>query len=227
MLVNAQNLPCERLFANYPAPKVSFTSLDQTITSSMSVDGQSAETVMRQVIDYTNRRLYQENSFGSISNIMRYQAGTATMSMKVGDRLMDVPMPEGQDTSSFESLFDQGIVQGLPTSPTVVSCDGQQSYAGLLSGEQATITTEAPSVGTIISRVIFDVSGKPLGAVSTAMGMDMLMVFEEMTLDDQNVPVHIKLSMYQLTGEEANLLSITTTDTTSYNQPVDESLFAE
>jgi hypothetical protein len=182
---------------------------------------------MRQVIDYTNRRLYQEGNVGSISNIIRYQDGEASMSMKVGDSLMDVPMPEGQDMSSYESFFNQGLVQGLPISPTIVSCDGPQSYAGLLSGEQATITTEAPGVGTITSRVIFDASGKPLGAVSLAMGQEMLMVFEEMTQDDQSVPVHIKLSMYRLNGDEATLVSTTTTDTTAYNQPVDESLFAQ
>lgn len=223
-LIHAQALPCEGLFANYPAPKVTFTSLEQVITSSMTVNGQITETVMRQVIDYTNRRFYQESDVG-VTSIMRYADGKASMSMKVGDNFMNVPIPEDQ-AQGMDSIFDQGVVQGLPTNVTVTSCDGQQSYAGLLSGEQATITTEVPGMSSLTFKVIFGDSGKPLGSVSS-FGGEILTVFEEMTLDDQNVPVHIKMTMYRLNGDEATLFSTTTTDTTSYNQPVDEALFTE
>jgi hypothetical protein len=226
VLVNAQNLPCESLLSNYPAPKVEFTSVVQTITSSMSIDGQEVQTVITQSIDYTNRRLLQETNAMGANMIMRFVDGKASMGMKMGEEIMNVPIPD-ENAKSLEAIFDQSVIQGVPQNFTVVSCDGQQSYAGLLSGEQVTISTEVPNLGTMISKTIFDANGKALGAVTTVSGRDMLMIFEEMTLDAQNYPTHIKMSMYQLKGDEATLFTATTIDTISYNQPLDDSLFAQ
>ena len=225
-LTFAQSLPCESLFANYPVVDVPITSVQQTITSSMTIDGQEVQTIITQSIDYTNRRLLQESNAMGMNTVMRYVDGKASMGMVMGEETMNVPIPD-ENAKSLEAIFDQPVVQGLPTNYTVVSCDGQQSYANLLAGEQVTISTEVPNVGTMISKTIFDASGKALGAATTFSGQDMLMIFEERTVDAQNYPTHIKMSMYQLKGDEATLFTTSTIDTLSYNQPLDDSLFAQ
>ena len=228
VLVNAQNLPCESLLANYPAPKVEFTSVVQAITSSMTIDGQEVQTVMTQTIDYTNRRLLQETNAMGANTIMKYVDGKASMGIKMGEETMNVPIPE-DNVSSLEAIFDQPVLQGVPQNLTVVSCDGQQSHAGLLSGEQVTVTTVVPNIGDMTSKIIFSPDGKTQGAVTSVPGRsgEMLMVFEELTLDASNVPTHMKMTMYQLEGDTATLFSSTAMDILSYNQPLDDSLFAE
>ena len=228
VLVNAQNFPCESLLANYPAPKVEFTSVVQTITSSITIEGEAVETVITQTIDYANRRLLQETNAMGANIVMRYVDGKASMGMVMGEEIMNVPIPD-ENATSLEAIFDQPILQGVPQNLTVVSCDGQQSHAGLLSGEQVTVTTVVPNIGDMTSQIIFSSDGKTQGAVSSVPGRsgEMLMVFEELTLDASNVPTHMKMTMYQLEGDTATLFSSTAMDILSYNQPLDDSLFAQ
>jgi hypothetical protein len=138
-----------------------------------------------------------------------------------------VPVP-AEAASALEAVFDQGFVQGLPENYTVVSCDGPQSYAGLLEGEQATVESDIPGLGKTTSKIIFGSDGKTKGAISTIPGQgEMLTVFDTITLDSSNVPTEVVMNLYQLSGETATPLGTTTMNITAYNQPVDESLFAE
>jgi hypothetical protein len=226
-LARAQDLACESLFANYPKPTIEITSMEQTITTSSTVDGQEMQVTMSQTIDYTNRRLYQETNAMGMNTITRYSDGKASSSMKMGEETMDVPMP-AEAASALEAAFDQGMVQGLPENYTIVSCDGPQSYAGLLEGEQVTVSSDIPGMGAMTSKIIFAPDGKTSGAVSTIPNQgDMLIVFDTMTLDASNVPTEIIMSMYQFDGTNATPFGTTTINITSYNQPVDDSLFAE
>jgi hypothetical protein len=226
-LVLAQDLSCESLFANYPKPTIEITSMEQTITTSSTVDGQEMQVTMSQTIDYTNRRLYQETKAMGMNTITRYSDGKASSSMKMGEETMDVPVP-AEAASALEAVFDQGFVQGLPENYTVVSCDGPQSYAGLLEGEQATVESDIPGLGKTTSKIIFGSDGKTKGAISTIPGQgEMLTVFDTITLDSSNVPTEVVMNLYQLSGETATPLGTTTMNITAYNQPVDESLFAE
>jgi hypothetical protein len=226
-LTNAQDLACESLFANYPKPSVEITSMESTIASSVTVDGQAVDTNISQIIDHTNRRMYQTIDAAGQTIVMRYLDGKATMQMKMGEETMNMPVPP-ESTQALEAVFDQGVVQGLPENYTIVSCDGPQSYAGLLEGEQVTVTSEIAGMGETTSKIIFGADGKTSGAVSTVPNQgDVLIVFDTMTLDAANMPTEIVMSMYQLAGEEATPFGTTTINITSYNQPVDESLFAE
>jgi hypothetical protein len=226
-LVHAQSLPCENLLANYPAPKVEFTSVVQAITSSMTIDGQEVQTVTTQTIDYTNRRLLQETNAMGMNTVMRYVDGKASMGIVMGEETMTVPIPD-ESAASLEGIFDQPVLQGVPQNLTVLSCDGQQSYAELLSGEQVTVKTVVPGMGDMTSKIIFSSDGKTQGAVSSVPGRsgEMLMVFEELTLDASNVPTHMKMTMYQLEGDTATLFTSTIMDILSYNQPLDD-VFAQ
>jgi hypothetical protein len=222
-LVLAQDLSCESLFANYPTPTVEMTSVESTISSSMTVDGQEVNSSFAQVIDYTNHRLYQTMDTMGQQIVMRYANGAGTMEMAG----MSMPVPP-ESLAALESTFDQGIVQGLPENYTIISCDGSQSYAGLLEGEQATVESDIPGLGKTTSRIIFGSDGKIKGAISTVPGQgEMLTVFDTITLDGSNVPTEVVMSLYQLAGEEATPFSTTTVKITAYNQPIDESLFAE
>jgi hypothetical protein len=231
LFVNAQTLPCESLLSNYPQPSVDITTVVQQITSEVSVDGQTGQTLMTQTLDYPNRRLIQEAEVGGIKTIMRYANGKLAMSMVVGGETQDVPVPSDEATvASFESLFDQPLFQGVPQNVMVVSCDGQQSYADLISGEQVTVTTMVPNMGELTSSILFGADGKTQGIVSkppAGFGGEMLIVFEELTLDEANVPTHMKMTTYRLEDDTANFLSTTVMDILSYNQPVDETLFPE
>jgi hypothetical protein len=229
-LANAQTLECENLLSNYPQPSVEITTVVQQTTSEVSVDGQSGQTLMTQTFDYPNRRLIQEAEVGGIKTVMRYADGKLGMSMVVGGEAMDVPVPSDDETvASFESLFDQPLFQGVPQNVTVVSCDGQQSYADLISGEQVTVTTTVPNMGELTSRILFGPDGATQGIISTppaGFGGEMLIVFEELTLDEASVPTHMKMTTYRLEDGAATLFNTTIMDILSYNQPIDESLFA-
>jgi hypothetical protein len=223
----AQDLACENLFANYPRPTVELTSAESTVTSNVTMNGTDVSTNISQVIDYGNRRLYQTIDAAGQNVVMRYADGKATMQMKMGEETMDMPVP-AEATSALEGVFDQGFVQGLPENFTVVSCDGQQSYAGLLEGEQVTVTSEVPGMGETTSKIIFGADGKTKGAISAVPNQgEMLIVFDTMNLDASNVPTEMVMSMYQFDGTNATPIGTTTINITSYNQPVDESLFAE
>lgn len=223
----AQDMACESLFANYPKPTLEITSMESTISSNVSMNGQEVETNISQVIDHTNRRMYQTIAAAGQNIVMRYADGKATMQMKMGEETMDVPVPP-ESVGALEAAFDQGMVQGLPENYTIVSCDGPQAYAGLLEGEQVTVTSEIPGMGETTSKIIFGVDGKTSGAVSTVPGQgEMLIVFDTMELDEANVPKNIVMNMYQLAGNSATPFGTTTISITSYNQPVDEALFAE
>lgn len=219
----AQDLSCESLFTNYPKPSVEMTSVESTISSTMQFNGQEVNTAISQVIDYSNRRLYQTVDTMGQKVVMRYADGKGTMEMAG----MNSPVPEAS-LGALEATFDQGLVQGLPENYTILSCDGQQSYAGLLEGEQVTVSSDVPGIGETTSKIIFGADGKTNGVVSTVPGQgEMLIVFDTMELDEANVPTNIIMNMYQLAGETATPFSTTTISITSYNQPVDESLFAE
>ncbi len=224
--VYAQDMACESLFANYPKPTVEMTSMESTITSNIEVDGQQVDSTISQVIDHTNRRMYQEISAAGNTIVMRYNNGAGTMQMKMGEETMDMPVP-AESLSALEAVFDQGLVQGLPENYTIISCDGPQAYAGLLEGEQVTVESDIPGMGKTTSKIIFGADGKTNGAISTIPNQgEMLIVFDTMELDASNVPTTIAMSMYQLQGEEATPFGTTTINITSYNQPVDETLFA-
>jgi hypothetical protein len=226
-LARAQDLACESLFANYPKPTVEITSMESSITSNVTMNGQSVDTNIAQVIDHTNRRLYQTIAAAGQTIVMRYADGKGTMQMKMGEETMDMAVPD-ESLSTLEAVFDQGLVQGLPENYTIVSCDGPQAYAGLLEGEQVTVTSNIAGLGETTSKIIFGADGKTSGAISTIPNQgDVLIVFDTMELDEANVPTNIVMSMYQLAGEEATPFGTTTINITSYNQPIDESLFAE
>jgi hypothetical protein len=223
----AQDLACESLFANYPKPTVELTSLEQTINSTSTVNGQTADATISQVIDYTNRRIYQDMTMQGNNIVMRYSDGKGSMAMKMGEETMDMDMPP-ESVTALEAIFDQGIAQGLPENYTVVSCDGQQAYAGLLEGEQVTVSSTVPTMGEVASKIIFGAEGKVNGSISEIPGQgEVLMVFENMVVDDANIPTSMTMSMYQLQGDNATPLSTTTMEVKSYNQPIDETLFAE
>ncbi len=196
--------------------------MESTITSNISMNGQEVNSNITQVIDYTNRRMYQTIDAMGQKIVMRYADGAGTMEVAG----MNMPVP-AESLAALEGAFDQGLVQGLPENYTIVSCDGPQSYAGLLEGEQVTVESEIAGVGKTTSKIIFAADGKTNGAISTIPNQgEMLMVFDTMELDAANVPTNLVMRMYQFDGTNATLFGTTTVSITSYNQPIDEALFA-
>jgi hypothetical protein len=218
----AQDMACESLFANYPKPSVELTSMESTITSTISMNGQEVNSNIAQTIDYTGRRMYQTIDAMGQKIVMRYADGAGTM--EVGG--MNMPVP-AESLAALEGAFDQGLVQGLPENYTIISCDGSQAYAELLEGEQVTVESDIPGMGKTTSKIIFAEDGKTAGAISTVPGQgEMLIVFDTMDLDEANIPTNLAMSMYQFDGTNATPMGTTSITISSYNQPVDEALFA-
>jgi hypothetical protein len=225
-LASAQDMACESLFANYPKPTVELTSMESTIVSNMTMNGQEVNSNIAQVIDYTGRRLYQTIDAMGQQIVMTYANGEGSMQMKMGEESMNMPVPP-ESLAALEGAFDQGLVQGLPENYTIISCDGPQAYAGLLEGEQVTVESDIPGMGKTTSKIIFAADGKTAGAISTVPGQgEMLIVFDTMELDEANMPTNLAMSMYQFDGTNATPMGTTMINISSYNQPVDEALFA-
>jgi hypothetical protein len=149
------------------------------------------------------------------------------MKMNMAGQEMDVPMTPEQ-SAQLEQTLNQGFGQGtLPANYEVVSCDGQQSYADLVSGEQVTVTYTPEGLGPITSKILFAPDGKMAGSYTETEQGPALSVMDEYVTDSSGVPTHITMKIYTLEGETATLVSDMVIDTTSYNQPVDESLFSE
>jgi hypothetical protein len=225
-LASAQDMACESLFANYPKPTVELTSMESVITSNMTMNGQEVNSNIAQTIDYTNRRMYQTIDAMGQQIVMTYANGEGKMQMKMGEETMDMPVP-AESLAALEGAFDQGIVQGLPENYTIISCDGPQAYAGILEGEQVTVESDVPGMGKMTSKIIFAADGKTAGAISAVPNQgEMLIVFDTMELDEANMPTNLVMSMYQFDGTNATPFGTTSINITSYNQPVDEALFA-
>ena len=205
-------------------PSVDLTSIEQSITSATYVQGQTVNATIYQVVDLASKQLYQETTLPGMGEvIMRYQDGQATMQLKGND--MNLPVPP-QFSQQLEAVFDNAFGQAmLPATYELVSCDGQQSYADLITGEQVTINTAMPEAlgGDMTSSLLFDADGQMLGTYMTLPQMgETLIVYDVFEQDEAGVPTQIDISMYTLGGAEPTLFSETQITTLSYNQPFEQ-----
>ena len=218
---------CASLLEN-AQPNVTFESIEQTISSTVYSGEQSNTVDIYQVIDITGERIYQETTLPGMGDItLRFIDGAATMQMAGMDMQMPVPPQlQSQLEQSLSGAFDaQGM---LPSNYDIVSCDGQQTYAGLVTGEQITVNTNLPEAagGATEMRFLFGEDGQLAGSLMDLPQLGQtLSVFETYELNSDNVPTTIRFKMYQL-GDTPELFTETSITTNSYNEEVDESLFS-
>lgn len=217
---------CAYLLEN-AQPSIIFENLEQTISSTVYSGEQSNTVDIYQLIDMAGERIYQETTLPGMGDItLRFVGGEATMQMAGMD--MALPVPPQLQTQLEQTLtgaFDQ---QGMvPSNYDIVSCDGQQSYAGLVTGEQITVTAGLPETagGASEIRFLFNEDGHLAGSLMDLPQLGQtLSVFETYDLNSDNVPTTISFKMYQL-GDSPELFTETSIVTNSYNETVDDGFF--
>jgi hypothetical protein len=196
-----------------------------------TIDGQTYAVTTNAVYDLENRRIHQTIATnGQETMVLRYVNGEATMSMSG----MDMPAPpqmmeplEGQ----LEQLLDGNF--GSPASmwgeAEIVSCDGAQQYGDVLSGEQVTVRlSEANSLvqgADAPIRFVF-AQGELKGMVQEVPELGTtLTVFEDMTTNSDGLTESMTMRLYSWDGAQAQETGLMTMQN-SYNEPIDETLFA-
>ena len=219
---------CASLLENL-TPTATFDTAEMNSTSLIYTDGQTSALDTHQVVDFKNRRLYQEATLPEMGKmVLRYADGQASMQMPGTDLSLPAPPQVSQQLeATLDSAF--GMQGALPQDYEIVSCDGVQSYAGLVEGEQVTLEMELPAAlgeGKTELKMLFGENGQPVGSYTDIPQFgSTLTVYETYELDDAGVLQKMVFKVYQLTGDEASLMSDTTIEMVSYNEPVDESLF--
>ncbi len=196
-------------------------SIDQTVVTTMYMNGEEMVTSSRTVIDYVNRRaaIFTDMGGGMMTRMIHVDGVTT---MKMEGMPMALPVPP-QMSSAFDSIFDQPQTVAQDPNATAVY-DGEVSYGDVISGRQVTYT--ATYDGTpMTSKMIFDDAGAYVGMVMDGEdGSTIVMVFDEpVSGSGPNEPR--AMSMYDFRDGVATLTSRTTYENVSVNQPLDETVF--
>jgi hypothetical protein len=216
---DADTLECASLleiFKNQPE----FTSLESTTTYT---DQDSSDY---RVVDFTNKRVYWEvNSVGE-KWIFRLVNGEVTGTTESGE---SIEVPEGIRVSLVNTFSVSTSFRELAEKAVVLSCDGEQSYSDtngeIVRGQQITVADKT-NPDSDIAKLLFDSEGNFVGNyVDRPDDDDFLVVNSDIKKDEVSVVVEVTTATY--TGEDGafELLSKITTQTLSYNQPINESLF--
>lgn len=223
-------LACEELL-DVLRPQVELNTLEQRTTMTMTVDEEQVHSETYQAIDFEQRRLYFASDMPGMGEmVVVYQDGRATMRMPGMPQTMPAP-PDVLPT--LEQMFDEALIEGrLPQDVEVVSCDGVQSYAGLVTGEQVTVITAMPDmIGGELhaqeTRFIF--ADGMLAASYTEVETlgRVLTIYDEVVLDEAGMLLYLASTNYQLENDVATPFSDGVVEVIAYNEPLDESLFAD
>jgi hypothetical protein len=228
---------CRALFESLQVPPdqemlADLHSLTMTMTMTQALEGETMNVTTRSVMDFDNARMYQETDLGDGNQmVIRYQDGAASMNM-MG---MDMPAPPGM-AEMLEAQLEQ-MMSGMFNDPAsvapdseLVSCDGAQDY-GVLAGEQITVSLSQPAAfmqemmaGNTTSYVFVDGEAKGIVQTMPEFGTT-IMVIEELQRDGSGWPTHMTMRTYAWDGTSATESGLMTLSF-SYNEPVDEALFA-
>lgn len=196
-------------------------SADQTVVTTMYMNGEEMVTSSRTVIDYVNRRaaIFTDMGGGMMTRLVHVDGVT---SMKMEGMPMALPVPP-QMSAAFDSIFDQPQTVAQDPNATAVY-DGQVSYGDVVSGQQVTYTATYDGV-TSTSKMLFDDAGAYIGMVVDGEdGSVIILVFDEpVSADDPTAPR--AMSMYDFRDGVGTLTSRTRYENVSINQPLDESVF--
>jgi hypothetical protein len=214
---------CEELLETFRT-QPEFTSLE---TTTIYTDDASQPADYK-VIDFVGQRVYWEVSFNGIKTIYRFVNGevTATQNNET------IEVPEGIRISLESTFLSSSSFRDLADKAVVLSCDGEQSYSDgtgeIVRGQQITVADKT-NPESDSSKLLFDDAGNFIGNYIDRPddNQDYLLVNSGIKKDEAGVVVEITNMTYLQEGDSFELLSKTTTTTLSYDQPVDETLFAK
>jgi hypothetical protein len=143
-----------------------------------------------------------------------------------------IEVPESIRLSLKATFSSAASFRDIAEKAVVLSCDGEQSYSDasgeIVRGQQITVADKT-NPNSENAKLLFDATGDFIGNYVDRPddGQDYLVVSLDREKDEAGVTVEITNATYVQEGEAFELLSKTTTKTLSYNEPVDESLFAQ
>jgi hypothetical protein len=222
----AQDLPCAAFLDNLPNSSLQgIATLEATLTIRYVEKGGN-EVQYALAKDFENARTYHSFSepIGKdfvTTAIYRYQNGLGTLTR--GDKTEEAPSEDSivGIREMMELLeFD---MRSILASDGVQSCDGQQIYGDVLTGEQVTVSGSDEKTA-----LVFDEVGQLLGLrfYDDASEGIPLSTFTDFVIEDGLLQSGV-VRYYELKGDEAVLLEERVLEVVSVNEPLDESLFAE
>ena len=197
-------------------------SIDQTMVTTIYMDGQEMITSSRTVIDYVNRRAAIVSDIGGgVQTRMVHVDGQTTMRM--AGMPMALPVPAGMG-DAFDSIFDQ--TQTLSDDPDATAVyDGQVSYGDIVSGQQVTYTATYDST-EVTSRMIFNDADEYVAQVMDGEdGGLLIMVFDEPVGSTTAHFAARGMTMYQFKDGVGTLFSRTDFESVAIDEPLDEAVF--
>jgi hypothetical protein len=220
----AQDLPCAALLDNLPSSSLQGVSTLEATLSIRYVENGGNEVQYALAKDFENERTYHSyrEKMGEdfvTAAIYRYQDGSGTLTR--GDKTEEAPSEDsivgiGEMMELLE--FD---LQNVFAAGGVESCDGQQTYGDVVTGEQVTENSNGEKTS-----FVFDEAGQLLGLrfyYEDTKGIP-LSTFTDFVVKDGLLQSGI-VRYYKLKRDEAVLLEERVLEVQSYNQPLDESLF--
>ena len=229
-------------FAAQAQPETLETT-DITTCYTFYEDGKAQpETCVRQVVDFVNRRMYNEtrSKFEDELHIfeMIYQDGRATYRdsfLEAEGLAEEISLPEAQLAEiegTFEQMFDQiaGGVAALPDDYERATYDGQVRYGNVLAGRKVTVTMASPvaSPGSPPEKLtlgyIFDAQGRVTGSVSETSQGTLLQVYTD---PEDPSPYHhfMNATSYTLEGKTPTLTGETKITRYRLNPTLDDAMF--
>ncbi len=191
---------------------------------------------IRLVMDFIGRRVYQEMYFDEALTLrFAYDQGEAFMqSFFPGEDESEIrPLPAEQAGQLGEMLetvqFDPANL--YPVDYDTATYDGVQSYAGLVRGEQVTVTMGVPAAvastmgESIEVHLIFSDDNTLVASVQTtpeaAKTLTVLGEYREV----RGHTIMSGMTMYTLEDDQATLQTEMSFTNLEFNEPVDDALF--
>ncbi len=228
----AQTLDCGQLMTQTlpTPPKLETAEVQITTTLEATPENDGMTTNIYQVMDVPKRRMYVEMSLPDDNKtITRYSNGKGTITMSMAGETITQDFPESAG-AQLEKLFDNILANQLllPENYEVLSCDGIQTYAGLIEGEQITVRGDVPNLGNLEMRVIINQEQQVFGSIMNVPPFGQtLSLIKGFGAVAGEIPKRVETTMYTLGGDAATLTMTMQLDYLSVNQPVDEALFSE
>jgi hypothetical protein len=217
---SAQDLPCAKLLGNLPSSSLTgISTIEATFTIKYVENGSDAQDILHYVKDFVNNRAYLEHNVGYGVFIYHYQDGVGTV--EEDEKIAQAPAEE--DLESVQEMMEllEFDFTSLFGSDGVQSCDGQQSYGDLVTGEQVTVSSDGDKTS-----FVFDDARQLLALRFYDDSVESIPVtmFTELVVKD-GLLQHGIVRYYLVKGAEAMLQEERVLEVKSYNQPLDESLF--
>jgi hypothetical protein len=222
----AQDLPCAALLENLPSSSLQGISTIEATLTIRYVENGGNEAQYALVKDFERQRTYHSYSpklgtdFAE-PTVYLYQNGEGTLTN--GDKTEEAP-PEDSIEGIGEMMelleFD---LQSVFAADGVESCDGQQTYGDVLTGEQVTVSGNDEKTS-----FLFNDAGQLLALrfYDDNTESTPLTTFTDFLVKD-GLLQRGTVRYYELKGDEVVLLEERVLEVQSYNEPLDDTLFEQ